>query len=223
MGVWLYKLSENFRRLYSAYKNPSSLKNLNSLIEQQNNLYTISNYFLEHWDTDNEETFFPRAIFGRHSDYLQPIHYLIYLGTHNSLSSDNFEKHLNIVKKLTTKLEIDNLPDFLPKLALSSTNSKLLKTLLPLFSPNQLVSLLQYDKTSDGFKILSFEYIFENPSKFDLPNYEKTSLISKFLHEDILLSKYFDDFILNKSNYLEKLSAFINPSVSKDLESVFVR
>lgn len=219
LGVWLYKLSENCRRIYSALKKGNSTV---SLIEQQNNLYTISNYFLEHWDTHNENTFFPRAIFGRHSDYLQPLDYLMYLGTHNSLSPENFENHLLLLQKLSPKIDFDTIPDFLPKLALSSTNSKLLKTILPLFSPDKLINSLQYGKTSDGFQILSFEYLLENSEKFILPDYTKIDLILHFLRDDILLSKHFDDFILDKSVYLQKLAQFITPQVSKGIELLFV-
>lgn len=219
LGIWLYKLSENFRRIYSAHKKNNDIS---SLLQQQHNLYTISNYFLDHWTTNNQPTFFPRAVFGRHCDYLTPVDYLIYLGTHNSLSHENFDHHLKLLVTLLPHLEKSDFPDFLPKLALSSKNSKLLKTIIPYFSSDTLINSLKYGQSSDGFNILSFEYLFENPDKFILADYEKIDLIKKILREDILLSKHFDDFILDKSVYLHKISQFITPEVSKEIEPLFI-
>lgn len=215
LSVWLYKLSENLRRLYSANKKSNDTS---SLIEQQDNLYTISNYFMDFWDTHNEAAFFPRSIFGRHSYDLSPIDYLIYLGTHDCLSQTNFDNHLKLVNKLSPKIDYDYIPDFIPKLALSSTNSKLLKTILPHISPDNLISTLNYHKSSDGFKILSFEYILENPDRFALAPFNKTDLIRNFIRDDVLFSKHFDDFILDKNAYLDRLSQFITPEISKEIE-----
>lgn len=219
LSVWLYKLSENLRRIYSAKKQHNDFT---SLLEQQNNLYTISNCFINDWDTANEPVFFPRAIFGRNTDYLEPLDYLIYLGTHDCLTSQNFSSHLKLVEHFSHRLHLDDIPDFIPKLALSSKNSKLFKTILPLFSPDSLLSSLQYSKSSDGFKILSIEYILEHSSLFDLQNYQKTDIVNTLLHKDILLSRHFDDFILDKNDFLNKLSHFITPDITKNIEVVFV-
>lgn len=219
LSVWLYKLSENLRRIYSAKKKNNDYSNL---IQQQNNLYTVSNYFLNHWDTHNEPSFFPRAIFGRHMDYLAPLDYLIYLGTHDCLTSENFSSHLKIVNKLYDKLDLEEIPDFIPKLALSAKNSKLFKTILPRFSQDSLLYTLQYNKSSDGFTILSVEYILENSGLFSLYDYQKTEIVNMLLHKDILLSKHFDDFILDKNEFLNQLSTFISPNIAKNIETVFV-
>lgn len=219
LSVWLYKLSENLRRIYSAKKQNNDFS---SLIQQQNNLYTISNYFLDSWDTNNEPAFFPRAIFGRHMDYLAPLDYLVYLGTHDCLTSNNFASHLKLLDKLSHKLDLEEIPDFIPKLALSAKNSKLFKTILPFFSQDSLISTLQYRKSSDGFKILSIEYILENENLFNLKNYQKTDIVNILLHSDVLLSRHFDDFILDKNAFLNKLSTFITLEVTKNIEVVFV-
>lgn len=222
LGVWLYKLSENLRRIYSARKKSNDYS---SLIEQQNNLYLVSNQLFEHWDTHNEGTFFPRAIFGRHVDYLEPLDYLIYLGAHDCLTTDNFQHHLKLVESFSHRFDFSDFSEFsefIPKLALSSTNSKLLKTILPLIPKESLINTLKYRKSSDGFKILSFEYILEHPESFELADYEKVDLIQNFLRDDVILSRHFDDFILDKSVFLDKLSHFITPEVSKGIEVIFV-
>lgn len=216
LSVWLYKLGENLRRIYSATKKGNDTS---SLIEQQNNLYIISNYFMDYWDTKNESAFFPRSIFGRH-DELEPLDYLIYLGTHDCLSKSNLDNHLKLLQKLSHKIDSYDIPDFLPKLALSSTNSKLLKTVLPYLSTQSLISNLKYQKSSDGFKILSFEYILENMDKFKLENFEKIDLVRNFIGHDVLFSKHFDEFILDKSVYLDKISQMITPEMSKELEII---
>lgn len=219
LGVWLYKLSENLRRIYSAKKKSNDYS---SLIEQQNNLYIVSNELLPYWNTLNEETFFPRAIFGRHAYNLKPLDYLLYLGFHDSLTSDNFQHHLKLIETLMDKLDFSNLPDFIPKLALSSKNSKLFKTLLPFIPTSTLINALQYNKSSDGFKILSFEYFLEHSEKLQLSTNKKIDLIKTLLREDVLLSKHFDDFILDKAVFLDNLSSFITSEVSKEIEVQFI-
>lgn len=215
----LYKLSENFRRIYSSKKQNNDYTDL---ISQQNNIYNVFELLISELDTQNEFSFFPRSIFGKHEDLL-PTNFLIYLGFHDCLLHHNIEKHLKVVDTLKHKIDLSYIPDFLPKLALSQNNSKLLKNILPLFEPDDLFNKLKFTKTSNGFKILSLEYILDNPSKFNFYSHDLTEIVSLGLSGDVLSSKHFDSLILDKFNFIQKLSNFVNSNNQKEIELIFVR
>lgn len=219
LGVWLYKLSENLRRIYSAKKKSNDFS---SLIEQQNNLYSISHQLLDYWDSLNEPTFFPRAIFGIHSHELPPFDYLIYLAFHDCLTPGNFQHHSTLLQKFFPRFDFQDFPDFFPKLALSPIHIPLFKQFLPLIPPSSLVERLKFYPNSDGFNLLSFQYILENQSLFTLDTSDKVTLIQQFLHNNILLSRHFDHFVSDKTVFLDHLSQFISREVSQQIELLFI-
>lgn len=215
----LYKLSENFRRIYSARKQKNDCSNL---IQQQDNIYQIFEILSSELDTKNEFSFFPRSIFGKHEELL-PMNFFVYLGFHDCLLSHNFEKHLKVIDLLKNHLDLSYIPDFLPKLALSQSNAKLLKKLLPLFEKDDLMSNLKFKKTSHGFKIISLEYVIDNISQFNLYPHDFTEIIKIGLSNDVLSSKYFDELILDKNNFIKKLSSFVTNENKKDVELILLR
>ena len=106
---------------------------------------------------------------------------------------------------------------------MSQSNAKLLKKIFPLCDNEEIMNKIKFSQSSNGFKILSIEYLLDNLSQFHLYPHDFTEIVCLSLSNNVLSSKYFDDLILDKNNFIRKLSSLITPDNQKDVELAFVR
>ena len=208
--IWLFKLSENLRRIYSAQKNNLPTKDL---YFQQHNLFLISDRFVEYFQTSEEQKFFPRSLFGKNI-YVIPFYHLIYLGGHSLLDKNYIPKVLNIMQHLNKHFDNLEIPEFLEKMSFNNDNQLILKSILTKLNPDSLLSSLKYHSQTNSyaFNLLGLDYIL-NDKNFDSKLTSFTSIkesldeiLKNFILNNMFFSKHIDYFIKDKNLYFNNIS-----------------
>lgn len=173
---------------HDSFKYPSTLKSpLNSLLEQQKNIYNLIEKTLPFIKFDNTCKIYPRSLMGKNHQF-SSFEIMTYLGLHSSLQDNHFNIHKRWLEKAA--LNIDDEPDttglkIMKKVFYSPERAPILEIYLEKHDINTIFSdLKSYDTFHQSYVICLINMFEKND--FHISNDQKITLLDKFFSNNVL-------------------------------------
>jgi hypothetical protein len=216
------KLSENFRRLYSANRSGGKMPRElgvtpEALLEQQKFIYESLEIIGEHFKFDSEKRIFKNIFFGN-SRFLNSSQAFFYLSLHEHLSPDNEDAHLRLLKKSFKIEDID------PSVIKETINinyppqkSAFVNKFISHFSEDFFKDIGAYlQKNTNGGSLICDIFLHCAKNNIEIPYEQKFVILKSILNPGSYLFQQPE----NRAESIAKVIKLYIPELNKNLNSI---